>query len=147
MCVAGADATFPKAVQDGGRIDAQVFADPCQRPAEGVKVDGGVDLIAGEAAAAHRHAVPTEDGGDCPTFDAEPVAQLVHRCSGLVPSDEFLDVVGVELACPSGLRSVGGRWSRCGSVRQIPKQGLQGFYLVLCVVISSPKVHRRILDT
>jgi hypothetical protein len=27
VCVASADATSPKAVQDGGRIDAQVFAD------------------------------------------------------------------------------------------------------------------------
>ncbi len=138
--VAGADATSPKAVQDGGRIYAQVFADPCERPAEGVEVDGGVDLIDGEAAATRRHAVPTEAGADCPTFDAEPVAQFVHRCSGLVPGDEFLDLVGVELACPPWFGSVYGRWSRCGGVRQLPKQGLQGFYLAFCVVVSSPKV-------
>lgn len=59
--VAGADTTSPKIVQDSGRIDAQALAHPCERPAEEIKVDGGVDLIAGEAAATHRHAVPTED--------------------------------------------------------------------------------------
>jgi hypothetical protein len=106
-----------------------MFADPCERPAEGVKVDGGVDLIDGEAAATHRHAVPAEDGADCPTFDAEPVAQFVHRRSGLVADDEFLDLIGVELACLPWFGSVDGRWSRCGWVGQLPEQGLQGFYL------------------
>ena len=139
--VAGADAASPKAGQDSGRIDAQALADPHERPAEDIEVDGGVDLIAGEAAAAHRHAVPTEDGADRPPFDAELVAQFVHRCSGLVPGDELLDLVGVELSRPPWFGSVCGRRSRCGGVGQLPEQGLQRFYLRVCVVVSSPKVH------
>jgi len=47
-------------------------------------VDGVVDLLGGEAAAAHRHAVPVEDVADRAPFDAEPVAELVHRRTGLV---------------------------------------------------------------
>ena len=65
---------------------------------------------------AHRHVVPVEDGADRPPFDAEPVAQFVHRRPGLVAGDEFLDLVGVELACPSWCGSVDGRWSRFGGV-------------------------------
>lgn len=119
-----------------------MFADPCERPAERVKVDGSVDLIDGEAAATHRHAVPTEDCAHCPPVDAEPGTQLVHRRSSLIAGDEFLNLVGVELACPPWLGAVDGRCvNRFGVVWQLPEQGLQGFYLGLCVVISSPKVH------
>lgn len=46
----------------------------------------------------------------CP-FDAEPVAQFVYGVSGLVSGDEFPDLVGAGLACPSSL----GRWSGAGS--------------------------------
>jgi hypothetical protein len=80
------------------------------------KVDGVVDLLGGEAAAAHGHLVAVEDGADGPPFDAEPGGQFVHRCSGLVTGDEFLDLLGVELACPSWFGSVCGWWGRCGGV-------------------------------
>jgi hypothetical protein len=52
-------------------------------------------LAGGEAAAAHWHAVPVKDVADRPSFDPELGAQLVRGCSGLVSSDEFLDLVGV----------------------------------------------------
>lgn len=96
----------------------------------------------GEAASAHRHAVPVEDGADRPSVDAEPGTQFVHGRTCLVAGDEFLDLVGVELPCPSGFRSVDGRWGRCGGVGELPEQCLQGFYLRACVVVGSPKVHR-----
>jgi hypothetical protein len=66
----------------------------------------------GEAAAAHRDIVPVEDVADRPSFDAEPGTQFVHGGSGLVPGDEFLDLVGVEPACPSGFGPGDGRWGR-----------------------------------
>lgn len=116
MGVAGTDATPPKAVQDGGRIDAQVFSDPCERPAETVEMDGGVDLLGGEAAAAHQHVMPTKDGADCPSVNAELRTQLVHRRSGSVAGDKFLDLVGVELPCPSGFGPIDGWWNRCCGV-------------------------------
>lgn len=87
---------------------------------------------------------PVEDVADRPPFDAEPGTQFVHRCSGLVTGDEFLDLVGVELPCPSGFGPVDGRWSRRGGVGQLPQQRLQGFYLRVCVRVSSPKVHHRL---
>jgi hypothetical protein len=104
-------------------------------------VDGGVDQVGGEAAAAHRDVVPVEDVADRSSFDAEPGTQLVHGGPGSVPGDEFLDLVGVEPTCPPWFGSGDGRWSRCGWVGQLSEQGFQGFYRGLCVVISSPKVH------
>jgi hypothetical protein len=65
--------------------------------------------------------VSFEDVADCPPFDAEPVAQFVHRRSGLVAGDECLDLVGVELACPPWFGAFDGRWSRFGGVGQLPK--------------------------
>src|SRR5690606_4414351 len=76
--------------------------DSCQGPAEVVEVDGVVDLVGGEAAAAHRHAVPVEDVADRSPFDAEPVAEFVHRCAGLVARDQLLDLLGTELPGPPG---------------------------------------------
>ena len=46
----------------------------------------------GEAAAAHRYAVPVEDGADCSPFDPEPVTEFVHRRTGLVARDQLLDL-------------------------------------------------------
>jgi hypothetical protein len=142
VCVAGADATPAKGVQDGARIDAQVFADPCERPAQGIEVNGGVDLLGREAAAAHEHLMAVENVADRPPFDAEPVAEFIHGCSGLVTGDEFLDLVGVELACPPGFGPVCGRWSGFGGVWGLPEQGFQCFYLGFCIVVSSSNVHR-----
>jgi hypothetical protein len=44
------------------------------------------------------------------------------RRSGLVTGDEFLDLVGVELSCPSGFRPVGARWSWRGGIGQLLEQ-------------------------
>jgi hypothetical protein len=123
-------------------VDSQVPADSSERPAKVVQVDGVVDLLGGESAAAHRYIVSFENVADRPPFDAEPGTQLVHGCSGLVPGDEFLDLVGIELTCPPWFGSLCGWWSRFGGVGQLPEQCLQGFYLGFCVVVSSPKVHR-----
>ncbi|WP_329055046.1 hypothetical protein OG738_16935 [Amycolatopsis sp. NBC_01488] len=90
-------------------IDAQVCADSREGPAEVVQVDGVVDLFGRQPAPPHRHTVPVEDVADRPPFDAEPVAQFVHRRPGLVTGDELLDPVGVELTGPPRLRSVDGR--------------------------------------
>jgi hypothetical protein len=86
-------------------------------------VNGGVDLLGGEAAAAHGHLVAVENVADRPPFDTESGTQFVHRCSGLVAGDEFLDLVGVELACPSGFGSIDGWWGWCGGVGELPEQG------------------------
>jgi hypothetical protein len=79
-------------------------------------VDGIVDLVGGETTLAHVHAVSVEDGADRSSVDAEPITQLVDSRSGLIAGDEFLDLIGVELACPSGFGSVEGRRSGCGGV-------------------------------
>src|ERR671917_2602614 len=47
--VSGADAVLPQSVQHGGRVDAEVFTDPRQCPANVVEADRVVDLIGGEA--------------------------------------------------------------------------------------------------
>lgn len=47
-------------------------------PAEVIEVDGVVDLLGREAAAAHWYLVAVEDVADRPPFDAEPVAEFVH---------------------------------------------------------------------
>ena len=141
MTVSSGDAALAEFGQHSGVVDAQVYTDPREGPAEVVEVDGVVDLLGAETAAAHRHVVSFEDVADRPPFDAEPGTQLVDRRSGLVTGDEFLDPVGVELACPSWFGAVCGLWSRFSGVGQLPEQRLQGFYLGLCVVVSSPKVH------
>jgi hypothetical protein len=115
--VSGGDAAFAEFGEHGGVVDAQVYADSGKGPAEVVQVDSVLDLLGGESAAAHRYGVSFEDVADCSPFDAEPITQLVHSRSGLVAGDEFLDLVGVELACPSGLGTLDGRWSRFGGVR------------------------------
>jgi len=79
-------------------------------------VDGGVDLVGGEAAAAHRHVVSVEDVADRPPFDTEPRTKLVHRSSGLVAGDEFLDLVGVKVTRSPRFRVVDGWWGWCGGV-------------------------------
>jgi hypothetical protein len=142
VAVSGGDAVFAEFGQHGGVVDAQMVAYSGERPAEVVEVDGLVDLQGGESTAAHRHVVAVEDGAYRASVDAELIAQFVHRRSGLVTGDEFLDLLGVELACPPWFGSVYLRWSRFGGVWQFPEQGLQGFYLGFCVVVSSPKVHR-----
>jgi hypothetical protein len=52
------------------------------------EVDGVVNLLWREAAAAHRHAVPVEDVADRPPFDAEPVTEFVYRRAGPVGGDQ-----------------------------------------------------------
>jgi hypothetical protein len=127
--VAGGDAPFAEFGQYGGVVDAQVFAYSGEGPAEVVEVDRVVDLLGGESTAAHRHVVSFENVADRPPFDAEPIAQLIHRRSGLVTGDEFLDLVGIELACPPWFGALDGQRSRFGGVWQLPEQRLQGFYV------------------
>lgn len=116
MCVAGADATSAKAIQDGGRIDTQVYADPCERPAEGVEVDGSIDLIDGEAATTHRRAVPTENGAHSPPSDAEPIAQLIHRRPARYPAMSSWTWSASNWRARCGLgRSIGGGAGSVGS--------------------------------
>ncbi len=43
--------------------------------------------------------------------DAEPGTLFVNGCSGLIAGDEFLNLVGVKLACPSGFEPADG-WGR-----------------------------------
>ncbi|PXY16697.1 hypothetical protein [Prauserella flavalba] len=105
-------------------------------------MDGVVNLLGGETAPPHRHLMSAKDVADCPPLDAEPRTEFVNGCSGLVSGDEFLDLASVELACPSWFGPDYRRWSRLGGVWKLPEQGLQGFYLGFCVVVSSPKVHR-----
>lgn len=61
-----------------------------------------------------------EDVADRPQldeqFDEQPGTRLVRRCSGLVRGDEFLDLIGVELASPPWFGSVNGRQDRFGGV-------------------------------
>jgi hypothetical protein len=102
VSVAGGDTAFTQLVQHGGVVDTQVFADPRQGPAKVVEMDGLVDLVGGEAEAAHRHAVPTEDVAGGSPFDAEPVTEFVHRRAGLVVGDQLLDLIGAELPGAAG---------------------------------------------
>ena len=61
VAVAGGDAAFAEFGQHGGVVDAQVLADSRQGPAKVVEVDGVVDLLGGESAAAHRYVVSFEE--------------------------------------------------------------------------------------
>jgi hypothetical protein len=81
--VTGGDAAFAELVEHGGVVDAQVVTDSGQGPAEVVEVDGVIDLLGRETAAAHRHAVPAEDAADRSPFDAVTAVSRVlvpQRC-------------------------------------------------------------------
>jgi hypothetical protein len=93
-------------------VDAQVLADSREGPAE-VEVDGVVDLVGREAAAAHRHAMSVEDVADRSPFDPEPVTQFVHRRAGLIAGDQLLDLIVTELPGTPGRFPFGRRWFRC----------------------------------
>jgi hypothetical protein len=83
--------------QHRGVGDAQVFADSRQGPTEVVEVDGMGDLFGRQTAAAHRYAVPMEDGADRSPLDPEHLGQFVDRRAGLVAGDQLLDLLGTEL--------------------------------------------------
>ncbi len=136
------DAALATFGQHRGVFDAQVLADAGEGPAEMVQVDGVIGLLEGQAPAAHRHLVPVQDLADRSPLDAEPGTQLVHRLSTFISGDEFLDLIGAELAGPAEFGSTGGRWGGCGGVGKLPAQGFQGVYLHFRVVVSSPKVHQ-----
>jgi len=77
--------------------------------------------------------VSVKDVADRSPFDAELRPQFVHGCSVLVTGDEFLDLVGIELPCPAGFRSVDGWWAgvvRSGSFRmRVSSASTWGFVL------------------
>ena len=141
MGVAGGDAAFAQFVQHGGVVDAEVVTDSGQRPAEVVQVDGVVDLVGREAAAAHGHAVPVEDGADRSPFDAEPVTELVHRRAGPVVGDQLLDLIGTEL--PSTARPVALDQAWLGGIEagELLPELFQGPDLVFYVRVRSPNLH------
>ncbi|WP_327120718.1 hypothetical protein OHB12_17150 [Nocardia sp. NBC_01730] len=103
-------------------------------------MDGGLDLVGGQAAAAHRHIVPVEDIADRASFDAESGRQFIHCGPGLVSGDQFRDSVGVQLACPPWSGPFRRRLGGCRGVGQLLDQGFQGFYLRVRVRVRSPKV-------
>ncbi|MFI0805465.1 hypothetical protein [Amycolatopsis lurida] len=78
-------------------VDSQVSADARQGPAEVVKVNGLVDLLRREAAAAHLYVVPAEDVADGSPLDAELDTEFVHRRACHVAGDQLLDLLGAEL--------------------------------------------------
>ncbi|QKV75798.1 hypothetical protein [Amycolatopsis sp. Hca4] len=77
-------------------------------------MDGVIYLLGREAAAAHRHAVPVEDGADRSPFDAEPVTELVHRRAGPVAGDQLLDLLGAEF--PGAAGTIPLDWRRLGGI-------------------------------
>ncbi len=72
-------------------------------------MDGGIDLVGGQATSAHRYLVSVEDVADCASFDTESVGQFVDRRSGLVAGDQLRGSVGVKSLCPPGFGSLS-RW-------------------------------------
>ena len=110
--VSGGYSVLAQCGQDGGVGYAEMLSDSGEGPSELVEVGGGLDVVGGQAAAAHGHMVPVEDSADRASFDTESGGQFIHGGSGLVSGDQFRDLVGVELPCPprSGLffRRLGG---------------------------------------
>jgi hypothetical protein len=125
----------------GHRVNTEVSTDFGKRPTRTVKVDSLINLLSGQTTTTHRHIVTMENLADRPPLDTEPDTQLIHRLSTDIAGNEFLDLIGAELACPARSGPSGGRSSGCGGVRQLPTQGLQHFYLAFRVVVASPKVH------
>ncbi len=135
---------FAKPVQNGHTVDTQIPTDPGKRPAQPIKMDSFVNLLRSQTTATHRHPMPMQDLADRPPRDPESGPQLVHRLATHISGDQFLNLIGTELAGPAGFRSDGGQRSGCGGVGKLPKQGFQGFYLAFRVRVSSPNVHRKI---
>lgn len=141
MAVSRGDAAFTQLVQHGGVVDAQVFADSCQGPAEVVEVDGVVDLVGGQSAAAHRYAVPVEDVADRSSFDAEPVTEFVHCRAGLIARDQLHDLIGTELSGTPGPIALDRR--RLGRIEagKLLTELFQGSDLVFYVRVRSHNLH------
>lgn len=76
-----------------------------------------------------------------PPVDLELVAQLVDGRAGLVPSDELLDLLAVDLPGRARQPASPSFTERLGLVGQPTEQQLQLADLVLCVVVGSPKLH------
>ncbi|MBY8863359.1 hypothetical protein K7711_43310 [Nocardia sp. CA2R105] len=141
MGISGSDTAFTEFGKHSGVSDTQISADPSQGPTKVVKMDCVINLIRGKPAAAHRHVVTAQNIADRTPIDTEPGTQLIHRLSNLVSGDEFLDLIGAELAGPPGFGAIGGRWTGCCGVGKLPTQRFQDFYLRFRVIVSSPKVH------
>src|SRR5690606_23115135 len=112
--VADRDATLVQALAHGARGDIHARGDPGQRPPLVVEPDRVVDLLLGQAAAAHRNTVAVEDRADGAALDAELITQLVDRGAGLVALDQLPHLVAAERgrALPA--------WVSVGRVRSGP---------------------------
>lgn len=101
-------------------------------------MDGVVDLVGREAAAAHRHAVSVEDVADRSPFDAEPVTELVHRRAGPIVGDQLLDLLGAELPSAAGAVALDRR--RFGGIEagELLAELFQGSDLGFYVRVRSP---------
>ncbi|GHF79694.1 hypothetical protein FHX82_005802 [Amycolatopsis bartoniae] len=93
-------------------------------------MDGVVDLFRREAAAAHRHTVPVEDGADRSSFDAELVAEFVHSRAGPVVGDQLLDLFGAELTGAAGAIALDRRGLGCVEPGKLLAEFFQGSDLV-----------------
>jgi hypothetical protein len=122
-------------------VDAEVVADSCQGPAEVVEVDGVVDLLGREAAAAHRYAVPVEDVADRPPFDAEPFTEFVHRRAGPVVGDQLLYLIGTELSSPARPVPLDQARLRSIEAEKLLAELFQCSDLVFYVRVRSPNLH------
>ncbi|WP_024800268.1 hypothetical protein [Nocardia sp. BMG51109] len=100
-----------------------------------------IDLLSRQATTTHRHIVTMENLADRSPLYAEPGTQLVHRLSTLISGDEFLNLIGAELACPAEPGSLSGRRNGDTGAGKLPTQPFQRFYLHFRVRVSSPNVH------
>jgi hypothetical protein len=57
-----------------------------------------IDLFGEQTGSAHWHVVAPQYPADCFAVDPEKIAQFVHRRSGLLPGDEFLDLIRFEVS-------------------------------------------------
>jgi hypothetical protein len=82
----------------GPLVGVHVFGDQGCGPAVLVEPRSLIDLLGEQTGSAHRHVVAPQYPADCLAVNPEKIAQFVHRCSGLVPGDELLDLIRFEVS-------------------------------------------------
>lgn len=107
------------------RADLHPPADPCQRPPQYIQPRRLVDLVGGEAGAAHLRAVALEDLAHRLSGDAEAPAQLVDRGSCFVGGDDLPRLVALDLLGAGGEACALARSDRCRGIRELAQQRLQ----------------------